>query len=220
MSSKQLQAIEHSLYTPIPSVWDGEDGELLERMLNFYPKTPPALILDATVNGGRIWRGTNRKVIGLDIEPAYRPSIIGDNTAMPFGDGAFEVVIYDPPHIPNQGRDKQKDFTARFGLGMRSAREQGYNFAHLYPAFALEAFRVLRPEGILLCKIADYVHNHQYQWAHIDLIGAATAAGFRPCDCIVKIREGPIIDPKLTTAHHSRRRHCYLLVFRKSGKCE
>jgi hypothetical protein len=209
-----------SVYKPLPSVWHGEDCELLERLLLFYPRTPPKRILDATVNGGRFWKGSDREIIGIDIALSHRPSIVSDNGAMPFADAVFDVVVYDPPHIPNQGKDKLKDFNTRFGLGQRSAKEHNYTFAHLYPAFMREARRVLITEGILLCKIADYVHDHQYQWAHVELIQAATAEGFRACDCIIKIRKGPIIDPKWKVAHHSRRQHCYWLVFRKSEKCE
>ena len=207
-------------YTAYRSVWEGEDSELLEWMLDFYPHKAPKLILDATVNGGRFWRGSKRKIIGLDISQEHRPSVVGDNTSMPFRDVYFDVVVYDPPHIPNQGRDKQKDFNTRFGLGQRSAKEHGYNFAHLYPPFVREAYRVLKHDGILLCKIADYIHNHRYQWAHVDFIQAATAAGFCACDCIIKTRNGPIVDPKWNVAHHSRRVHVYWLVFRKSDKCE
>lgn len=214
------QAVDKSTYAPIPSVWHGEDNELLEQMLQFYPHKEPKRILDATVNGGRFWRGSKRKVIGLDISSAHRPSIAGDNTMMPFRDRTFDVVVYDPPHVPNQGKDKQKDFNTRFGLGQRSPKKHGYSFAHIYPVFAHEAFRVLRPDGLLFCKIADYVHNHQYQWAHMDLISAAVNVGFQACDCIIKVRKGPIVDPKWLTAHHSRRQHCYWLVFRKSDKCE
>ena len=103
---------------------------------------------------------------------------------------------------------------------LKSSRENGYNFTHLYPPFVREAYRILRPEGVLFCKIADYVHNHRYQWAHVELVRAASEAGFCPCDCIVKARKGPIVDPKWKTAHHARRQHCYWLVFRKSSKCE
>jgi len=207
-------------YTPLPSVWTGEDADLIERLLQFYPRQNPKHILDATVNGGRFWRGTKRKIIGLDIEPCYKPSVIADNTQMPFKGDFFDVVVYDPPHIPNQGRDQQKDFNARFGLGSRSPKEMGYTFSHTFPPFVQEAYRILKPEGVLLCKITDYVHHHRYQWAHVELILAARKVGFQPCDCIVKIRKGPIIDPKWKTAHHSRRQHCYWLVFRKSNKCE
>jgi hypothetical protein len=207
-------------YQPLPSVWEGEDSDLLERMLAFYPRRSPKLILDATVNRGRFWTGNSRSVIGLDINVSYKPSVIGNNLQMPFRASSFDVVVYDPPHIPNQGRDRQKDFTTRFGLGARSPKENGYNFSHLYRPFAYEAYRVLAPEGILFCKITDYVHHHRMQWAHIQLVEAASSVGFQPCDCIVKIRKGPIVDPRWKKAHHARRHHCYWLVFRKSNKCE
>jgi hypothetical protein len=103
-------------YKPLPSVWDGEDSELIERMLLFYPRKRPKLILDATINGGRFWEGTKRAIVGIDIAEANRPSIVADNTRMPFADQHFDVVVYDPPHVPNQGKDKQKDFNTRFGL--------------------------------------------------------------------------------------------------------
>jgi hypothetical protein len=207
-------------YNPLPSIWSGEDSELLERLLEFYPRKTPKRILDATVNGGRFWRGSTRKVIGMDIAPGHRPAILADNTEMPFADRAFDVVVYDPPHIPNQGKDKSKDFNSRFGLGERSPKERGYTFSHLYPPFMREAYRVLIAEGLLFCKIADYIHHHQYQWAHVELIQAATAVGFRACDCIIKTRTAPIVDPRWKVAHHSRRQHSYWLIFRKSTKCE
>jgi SAM-dependent methyltransferase len=207
-------------YQPLPSIWDGTDAELLERFLDFYPRKRPKRILDATINSGRFWVGSSRNVIGLDIEGKHRPSVVADNRRMPFKGNTFDVVVYDPPHIPNQGRDRSKDFNSRFGLVLKSSAENGYNFTHLYPPFASEAYRVLRPEGVLFCKIADYIHNHRYQWAHIEVVRAAIDVGFCACDCVVKIRKGPIVDPKWKTAHHARRRHCYWLVFRKSGKCE
>lgn len=215
-----VEDVRTSRYDPLPSVWDGKDGELLERMLDFYPKKPPECILDATVNSGRFWRGSTRPIIGLDINPMYRPHVVGDSSFLPFRDATFDVVIYDPPHIPNQGKDKQKDFNVRFGLVFKSPREMGYNFSHTYPPFMREGYRVLRPEGVLFCKITDYVHNHRLQWAHVYLIQAAEEAGFLACDCIVKIRKSPIVDPKWKIAHHARRHHCYWLIFRKSRKCE
>jgi SAM-dependent methyltransferase len=207
-------------YQPIPSVWTGTDAELLERLLKFYPREKPRRILDATVNTGRFWVGVPRKVIGVDRNAKVCPDVIADNCRLPFRGHVFDVVVYDPPHIPNQGRDRSKDFNTRFGLVLNSSAENGYNFSHLYPPFTKEAFRVLRPEGVLFCKIADYIHNHRYQWAHIELIRAAVAAGFCACDCIVKVRKGPIVDPKWKKAHHARRQHCYWLIFRKSHKCE
>jgi SAM-dependent methyltransferase len=207
-------------YQPLASIWEGTDSELLDKMLDFYPNTSPQLILDATVNVGRFWKGSSRHVIGMDIDSAHCPQIVGDNMKMPFKNEQFDVVVFDPPHIPNQGKDQSKDFNTRFGLVLKSPVENGYNFSHLFPPFVQEAYRVLRPEGILLSKITDYIHGHRYQWAHVELIKAASAVGFCPCDCIIKIRRGPIVSPRWKTAHHTRRHHCYWLVFRKSSKCE
>ena len=80
-------------------------------MLEFYPRRKPRRILDATVNGGRFWKDSKRPVVGLDIDPRHRPMIVADNTQMPFRDEYFDAVVYDPPHIPNQGKDNKKDFS-------------------------------------------------------------------------------------------------------------
>src|SRR5258705_2234948 len=73
-------------YQPLASVWHGTDAELLEKMLAFYPRKPPELILDATVNAGRFWEGSPRKVVGMDIDARHRPDVVGDNRRMPFKD--------------------------------------------------------------------------------------------------------------------------------------
>ncbi|HYP28127.1 MAG TPA: hypothetical protein VE262_15540 [Blastocatellia bacterium] len=42
---------------------------------------------------------------------------------MPFKNDHFDVVVFDPPHIPNQGKDQSEDFNTRFGLVMKSPIE-------------------------------------------------------------------------------------------------
>ena len=55
----------------------------------------------------------------MDIDPRHKPDIVADNTNMPLDDASYDVIVYDPPHIPNQGSDKKKDFGMRFGLVLR-----------------------------------------------------------------------------------------------------
>jgi hypothetical protein len=64
-------------YAPLPSVWYGTDAELLERMLDYYPRKTPGAILNATVNAGRFWVGSERPVTGMDIDPKYKPDVVG-----------------------------------------------------------------------------------------------------------------------------------------------
>ena len=71
-----------SQYSPLSSVWEGSDGELLEAMFRFYPSIPVEPILDATHNVGRFWRGSTRQVVSMDIDPRYKPMIVGDNRKM------------------------------------------------------------------------------------------------------------------------------------------
>ena len=79
-------------YDPLPSVWEGSDAALLEKMLVFYPHKHPTKILDATVNTGRFWVGSKRKIVGVDIDPRVKPDVVADNTNMPFADGSFQVI--------------------------------------------------------------------------------------------------------------------------------
>ena len=208
-------------YRPISSVWAGTDGKLLDAMLDFYAVLAPEPILDATYNTGRIWAGTQRPVVSMDIDPQYSPDIVADNRAMPVPDASFAVVVYDPPHVGLQGRDKsRKRFDVDFGASVACGKEHDWSLSYLYPPFLSEALRVLQPNGLLLAKITDMVNCHRSRWAHVDFMTMAEAAGFTVCDLIVKVREGPMVSTKWKRAHHARKRHCFWIVCRKSERCE
>ena len=86
-----------STYKPISSVWEGSDGDLLEAMFKFYATIPPEPILDATYNAGRFWKGSTRRIVSMDIDPQYKPIIVGDNRKMTGVPSAkFGSVVYDP----------------------------------------------------------------------------------------------------------------------------
>ena len=209
-------------YTPISSVWEGSDGELLERMLEFYPSIPPEPILDSTFNRGRFWKGSDRRVVSMDINPKFNPMILGDNRKMEgVPDSSFGVVVYDPPHVGPQGRDKsRKKFDEDFGATVVCGKEQGWKLSYLYPPFLQQAKRVLKPKGLLLAKITDMVNCHRSQWAHCDFMAMAAEAGFTVCDLIVKVRTGPMVSNKWKVAHHARKRHCFWIICRNGTSCE
>ena len=209
-------------YTPLSSVWTGSDATLLNAMLDFYPVIEPHPILDATHNAGRFWRGAGRSVVSMDIDPRHKPDIVADNRLMPgVPDNSFAVVVYDPPHVGPQGRDKSvKRFDVDFGAHMPCGKEQNWSLSYLYPPFLKQAKRVLRTDGLLLAKITDIVNNHRQRWAHCDFMAMAEDAGFVVCDLIVKVREGPMASTKWKTAHHARKRHCFWIVCRNSTYSE
>ena len=92
----------------------------------------------------------------------------------------------------------------------------------LFTPFLLEAQRVLRPRGIVVAKIADLVHNHLYQWQHVEFINAATALGMNPCDVAIKVdpASGNLASSKWKRVLHLRRAHLYWIVVRADGSCE
>ena len=209
-------------YAPISSVWTKSDGELLEEMMRFYPSISPEPILDSTYNRGRFWKGSTRRIVSMDIDPKFNTMIVGDNREMTgIPDDVFGTVVYDPPHVGPQGRDKsRKRFDEDFGATVECGREHDWSLSYLYPPFLKQARRVLKPRGLLLAKITDMVNNHRSKWAHCDFMRMADEAGFTVCDLIVKVRTGPMVSNKWKTAHHARKRHCFWIICRNGSSCE
>ncbi len=209
-------------YKAISSVWMGSDNELLEEMLSFYPVIDPDPILDATHNAGRFWKESGRNVTSMDIDPKYKPDIVADNREMPgVKDDSYSVVVYDPPHVGPQGRDKSsKRFDVDFGATVPCGKKHDWSLSYLYPPFLKQAKRVLMPDGLLLAKITDIVNNHRQRWAHCDFMAMAEEAGFVVCDLIVKVRNGPMVSTRWKNAHHARKRHCFWVVCRNGPHSE
>jgi hypothetical protein len=211
-------------YKPLSSVWEGSDAELIESMLHFYPAINPEPILDATYNAGRFWKGSKlrRKVASMDIDPRYGTDYVCDNRFMPdVPSSNFGTVVYDPPHVGPQGRDKSiKRFDVDFGAHVACGKQHGWTLSYLYPPFLKQAKRVLKSNGLLLAKITDMVNSHRSRWAHCDFMRMAEEAGFTVCDLIVKVRTGPMVSNKWQTAHHARKRHCFWIICRNGESCE
>ena len=218
----EIPSLSTPQYAPLSSVWEGNDATLLERMFSFYPSIDVEPILDATYNVGRFWKGSSRNVISMDIDPRHKPMILGDNRQMKgVPSSHYGVVVYDPPHVGPQGRDKSKKrFDVDFGAIMPCGAKENWTLSYLYPPFLAQAKRVLKPNGLLLAKITDMVNNHRSRWAHCDFMTMAADAGFTVCDLIIKVRKGPMVSDKWRTAHHARKRHCFWIICRNGTRCE
>lgn len=210
----------------LESVFFGRDRELLPKLLQFYAKRG-ARVLDATANKRRMWRGVvwEPRPVFLDIDPRVDPDVVGDFRAMPFDDASFDVVVFDPPHVTHGGARRtaarhNTSLVEAFGLD-RIPGPPASNISGLFTPFLREAHRVLRPDGVVLAKLKDNIHNHRNQWVLPRWVNAVwEVAGMTPCDLIVKRDPSAgMIDPKWKTAHHARNVHCWWVVVRK-GRCE
>lgn len=153
------------------------------------PSNPPlgysqsgdlAEILDACC-GGRMWwwdkdhplavymdnreapRGTRADRPNWNVEP----DILGDFRAMPFTDGAFRLVVFDPPHIV---RDALLGNVSRQYGALPKATEQD----DLRRGFA-ECWRVLAPGGTLVFKWAGDVARVQPYFPATPIVGTRSA---------------------------------------------
>ena len=71
------------------------------------------------------------------------PDVVMDFRHLPFDDGAFKVVVFDPPHLSNVGEKAWmgKKY-GRLGPQWRDDLRAGFS----------ECFRVLEPYGVLIFK--------------------------------------------------------------------
>ena len=209
------------------SVLFGRDPEAIHRLLSVHhPNDDPRLrILDATANRGVMWKGcVFQPDRTLDIDPDMEPDDVGDFRAMPYEDESFDVIAFDPPHLPNASGSARSSGIERTAYGLTGDHDygEGDNVSPAFTPFLLEAKRVLRPGGVVLAKISDLVHNHRYQWQHVDFVNAVSAIdGLTACDVLVKADPAAsnLKSSKWKRVKHLRRAHCYWILVRK-GRCE
>jgi hypothetical protein len=198
----------------------GRDQDALTALLALHAPPDPR-ILDVTHNRGRMWKGLPYRPHRSDRDPELHEQGFTDTVAdfreLPFPQGSFDVVVFDPPHQSDGGDNALGgDWGERYGTA-------GYECdpSDTFDAFLTEAARVLVPRsGMVLAKIADQVHT-VYRWQHIDLVVAARAAGFTPCDLILRVAlsRGQLIDPRWKRIGHVRQVHTYWLALRNGSQC-
>ena len=192
------------------------NAEMIAEVARLYFK-PTDWILDTTYGRGVWWKNYKHKRLVALGEDA-------DFTELPYDDGEFDVVCYDPPYVSTGGRETSglKEFLARFGL--TDAPRNPKDLQTLCNTGATECKRVLKPGGLLLWKTKEYTSGghlfpgliHSYNHAHIVM-------GMYYQDHFILHRKAPMPQPKRTRAdgkpsvqQHARRNCSHLLVFKKT----
>ena len=115
------------------------------RMVWFNRADPRAVFGDSRAETVRVSDRSHGKVNGSRII-TIEPDTLMDFRALPFPDGTFRLVAFDPPHLIRAG--KKSWLAAKYGKLSDNWRED------LRQGFA-ECFRVLMPGGVLVFKWSE-----------------------------------------------------------------
>ena len=206
-------------YPGYTSLLDGSDYKAIEILLALHSPVFDPLILDCTFGRGIMW---NECVYQPDVCTDILPKGVSagaDFRALPFKEESFDVIIFDPPHIPRyKGPKCSRLYAERYGIDRGPSEERSISSAFL--PFLLEAGRVLKENGVVLAKLIDHVNYHGYTWEQVAFVNKAIEAGLTPCDMLIKKSPAAqLISSKWKNQMHTRRGHCYWIVIRKGG-CE
>lgn len=160
------------------------------------------VVADVTYGKGYFWRGVPTWWFDLmpsDIDPR-RPGVsYADFTDLPYADASIDVVVFDPPYLVNAGPGM---FRGKYRLDIAA----GLSFEQvmtLYVSGIAEAYRVLKPGGLLWVKGLDQ-DIYSFETAILD---TAVTLGFGAVDRYTFQRLGGI---------KGGGRPSFLLIFEKA----
>ncbi|HXR67611.1 MAG TPA: class I SAM-dependent methyltransferase [Dermatophilaceae bacterium] len=179
---------------------------------------PTDRILDPTYGRGVWWK----RWMPAELVTNMRAEGGWDFREIPFPDGHFDAVGYDPPYVCIGGRKTtgMPEFHNRFGLDETPTSPRGLQ--ELINAGLAECHRVVRPSGIVLVKCQDYITSGQlWPGTHHTLV-AALDLGFVLVDRLERIQRNPRPQPGNrwkggvpSTQQHARRNLSTLFVLRR-----
>ena len=158
-------------------------------------------VLDVTFGNGTFWVGCPRRVVGGDLQKTRARDIQMDFRAIPFGDGAFPTVVFDPPFHPfvNSAEESRFSGAGQTEKELRVIFEDGVR----------ECWRVTRRHLVVKCQ--GFVHNHRPQWMPLWAINVAG----EPFEWAISARGGKRMSGRWKNEYSLRRNHADYLLFDK-----
>ena len=202
------------LLSVVRSVYD-TNAEILAGIEKLH--CPGGFECDMTYGNGAFWKGRERPKYCFDITPLHEGVIQADSQMLPLEPNTLRNCVFDPPFLTyvNYGRDHNSKvaMTTRFGGYYRYEELEDH-----YRGTLSEAWRVLKPGGVMVFKCQDVIHNHRMHCTHVNVCNWAEYEGFRLLDLFILPAKSRMPGPQKGTQRHARVFHSYFLVFVKPGK--
>ena len=181
------------------------------------------VVADVTYGKGIFWKHIPKgkyELLATDLKTGV------DCRSLPYQNESIDCVVLDPPYMEGlyrratshlAGAGTYAAFRTTYSNGAKTSEGPKYHDAvlDLYTRAGLEAYRVLRPYGVLIVKCQDEVSANLQRFTHVEIIDAYRGFGFHPKDLFVVVRSNRPAVSRLLRQEHARKNHSYFLVFRK-----
>lgn len=176
---------------------------------------PEGFECDLTYGNGCFWRDQPRPRLCYDATPLHEGVVQADSTNLPLPPNTLANLVFDPPFLTyvKGGRGHKEGkvaMTARFG-----GYHQYADLERHYKGTLREAHRVLKPQGRMVFKCQDVIHNHRMHCTHLNILN--WAEGFRLLDMFVLVAKHRMPGPQKGQQRHARVWHSYFLVLERDS---
>ena len=203
----------------------GSNDDVFPHVLSLYV-APGSTVADVTHGKGVFWRNVPTGMFRL------LPSDVATGTdcrELPYGDGAIDCVVFDPPYMHTPGgtahvnHQNYEGYYKNNNVGSKTAKNTTKKYHEavldLYFGAAREAWRVLREGGAYIVKCQDEVCANIQRFTHVEIMNELSTYGFVAEDMFVVVRTGKPGVSRMLRQAHARKNHSYFLVFlKRSGK--
>lgn len=178
-----------------------DSATAIEGLLTLCQANDP--ILDPTYGNGVFWKNSTRLVCGFDAQKDRGPMGVVDFRSLPFANGEYPTVVFDPPFHPFVGSAEERRFSAMGNNGTELKR--------FFQDGVRECWRVT--SHILIVKCQGFIHNHTPLWMPL---WAVEICG-EPFEWLIACRTGKRTSGRWQNVKSLRRAHADYLVFNKNG---
>lgn len=210
------------------------NAAMIADVMELYCK-PGMVILDATYGLGVFWKDCdlNPELFirhDIDKRPIAKGGAAGDGVSfldLPEPDNSIDIAILDPEYVARGGRKTStlddgvkggKGMIARYG--MDHAPKTPEALWTVYAAGIDECTRVLKPGGLLMCKLQNYISSATLQPVVVWALQTFADAGLELYDWATLVGNAgpqPSTNPNGSKREqfHLRQNHSHLMIGRK-----
>jgi hypothetical protein len=220
------------------SAYVGDNEDIFPSILDLH-LFEGATIADVTFGKGVFWNKVDVKKYNiLPSDKHLKSEIIHkwkhlnpktdiDCQNLPYSNSELDCIVLDPPYMESFYRENKEHIG---GQGTHNSFRQSYSsnngmevsdgkwheaVIRMYEKAGLEAFRVLKENGLFIVKCQDEVSANKQRLTHVEIITGYESIGFYTKDLFIVIRNNKPVVSRVVKQIHARKNHSYFIVFVK-----